>query len=58
MHIISIVVTNLNNDNLIQHLNLIQIPLITFNKKDQMFSEINYSKQISIYYAIFSMQVL
>lgn len=39
-------------------LNLIQVPLIIFNKKDQMFSEINYSKQISTDYAIFSMQVL
>lgn len=40
-----------------KYLNLIQVPLMTFNKKDQMFSEINYSKQISTY-AIFSMQVL
>lgn len=41
-----------------QYLNWIQIPLITSNKKDQMFSERNYCKHISVYNSTFYQQVL
>lgn len=41
-----------------QYLNWIQIPLITSNKKDQMFSERNYCKHISVYNVIFYQKVL